>query len=125
MNLVRIYQCLSDDTRLRILNLLGDGPLCVCHFQDALQLPQVKISKHLAYLRKHGVLCARRSENWMIYSFPSAIPPELMANLQCLQKCTAKNRVFMDDRKRLKKVLSGCETPEDVCCRKNNRKRAA
>ena len=41
MNLVQMYRCLCDETRLRILHLLKQGPLCVCHFQDILQLPQV------------------------------------------------------------------------------------
>ena len=46
MSLVQIYQCLCDETRLRILNLLHEGELCVCHIQDILGEPQVKISKH-------------------------------------------------------------------------------
>ena len=49
--LVQIYRCLCDENRLRIVHLLKQGPLCVCHFQTILQLPQVTISKHLAYLR--------------------------------------------------------------------------
>ncbi len=48
MSLIQIYQCLCDETRLRILHLLQDGELCVCHFQQILEEPQVKISKHLA-----------------------------------------------------------------------------
>ena len=56
MKLVQIYQCFCDPTRLRILHLLTQTPLCVCHFQDALREPQVKISKHLAYLRSRGLV---------------------------------------------------------------------
>ncbi|PYK63832.1 MAG: ArsR family transcriptional regulator, partial [Verrucomicrobia bacterium] len=48
MDLIQIYQCFCDRTRLRILHLLRRSPLCVCHFQDILDEPQVKISKHLA-----------------------------------------------------------------------------
>jgi len=40
MSLIQIYQCLCDQTRLRILNLLGEGPLCVCHFQEILGEPR-------------------------------------------------------------------------------------
>ena len=58
MKLVQIYQCLCDETRLRLLNLLLQGPLCVCHFQRALDEPQVKISKHLSYLRTRGLVKA-------------------------------------------------------------------
>ena len=46
MNLVKIYLCLCDEARLRILNPLKEGGLCVCHFQEILGEPQVKISKH-------------------------------------------------------------------------------
>lgn len=51
MDLVEIYKCLCDRTRLRLLHVLAQGPVCVCHFQEVLGEPQVKISKHLAYLR--------------------------------------------------------------------------
>jgi DNA-binding transcriptional ArsR family regulator len=70
MNMIQIYRCLCDETRLRILHLLKQGPLCVCHFQEILQLPQVAVSKHLAYLRRTGMVEARRHEQWMIYSLP-------------------------------------------------------
>jgi len=63
MNLVQIYRCLCDKTRLRILHLLKQGPLCVCHFQDILQVPQVAVSKHLAYLRKTGMVEAGVTSN--------------------------------------------------------------
>ena len=56
MDLVSIYQCLCDHTRLRILHALTGGPLCVCHLQEILGEPQVKVSKHLAYLKQHGMV---------------------------------------------------------------------
>ena len=70
MDLIEIYQCFCDRTRLRILNLLTRSPLCVCHFQDILGEPQVKISKHLAYLRSRGMVATKREQNWIIYSLP-------------------------------------------------------
>jgi DNA-binding transcriptional ArsR family regulator len=54
--LPEIYRAFSDPTRLRILNLLLQQPLCVCHVQDVLDLPQVNTSQHLAYLRKAGIV---------------------------------------------------------------------
>ena len=87
MELVKIYECLCDRTRLRILHLLGRGPLCVCHFQDVLREPQVKISKHLGYLRARGMVRCERQANWMVYSLPARPPRELAANLACLQDC--------------------------------------
>lgn len=87
MNLVTIYQCLCDRTRLRILHLLLRGPLCVCHFQDVLREPQVKVSKHLRYLRENGLVEAERCANMMIYRLPAKASAQLKANLACRTAC--------------------------------------
>ena len=107
MELVQIYQCLCDRTRLRILNLLSAGPLCVCHFQTVLSEGQVKISKHLAYLRARGLVEARREGNWIIYSLPAKRPPELDANLRCLQDCVREHATFRRDLARLRRRQAG------------------
>lgn len=103
-SLIQIYECFCDETRLRILHLLQHGPLCVCHFQELLGEPQVKISKHLAYLKSRGLVVAERRQNWMIYSLPSKPSPELEANLRCLQDCVQTHRVFQRDRRTLDKL---------------------
>ncbi len=110
MKLVEIYQCLCDETRLRLLNLLLQGPLCVCHFQSVLGEPQVKISKHLGYLKARGLVTAKRSGNWVIYALPAerTRPVELKANLACLQDCTATHAMFKRDLARLKKLDLAC-----------------
>jgi len=110
VRLVKIYQCLCDETRLRLLNLLLRGPLCVCHFQDVLDEPQVKISKHLGYLRARGLVRASRSGNWMIYALPPERkrPRELKANLACLQDCMAEEAVFKRDLARLERLDLAC-----------------
>jgi len=112
---VEIYQCLCDETRLRLLNLLLQGPLCVCHFQSVLGEPQVKISKHLGYLKTRGLVTAKRSGNWMIYALPAerTRSVELKANLACLQDCAAENTMFKRDLTRLKKLDLAC-APEAV-----------
>ena len=74
MKLLQIYRCFCDETRLRILHLLSQGPLCVCHFQSILGLPQVAVSKHLARLRAGGLVAARRHGKWMIYRLPAKAP---------------------------------------------------
>ncbi len=107
-SLVQIYRCLCDTTRLRILHLLKQGPLCVCHFQDSLQLPQVAVSKHLAYLRRTGMVAARRHEQWMIYSLPDARGRELDLQLRCLQDCVQTDPVFRADLRRLKGLGPKC-----------------
>lgn len=111
MKLVQIYQCLCDPTRLRILHLLTQTPLCVCHFQEILDEPQVKISKHLAYLRERGMVMAERDQNWMIYSLPKKRDAELAANLKCLQDCVHSDPVFKGDLRRLEKVRAKSAAP--------------
>src|SRR5205085_11966222 len=106
MDLIQIYECFCDRTRLGILNLLAQTPLCVCHFQEILDEPQVKISKHLAYLRERGMVVAEREQNWMIYSLPNERDAELTANLKCLQDCVQTYPVFKQDLKALSKVLA-------------------
>ncbi len=108
MRLVQIYRCFCDLTRLRILHLLKQGPLCVCHFQDILQLQQVAVSKHLAYLRKTGMVEARRHEQWMIYSLPASPGRELDLQLSCLQDCVQTEPVFREDLRRLKTLGPEC-----------------
>jgi ArsR family transcriptional regulator len=108
MRLIEIYKCFCDETRLRILNLLAQGPLCVCHFQEILQLDQVPISKHLAYLREHGMVESRRHAQWMIYSLPARRGTDLDLQLRCLQDCVQSNEVFRNDLKQLKKVQGEC-----------------
>ena len=104
MELVKIYECLCDRTRLRVLNILAQGPLCVCHFQEILGEPQVKISKHLAYLRQRGLVEVERNGNWMIYELPAKPSRELKKSLACLQDCAGENPVFRRDLARLKKI---------------------
>jgi len=104
MELVKIYQCLCDRTRLRILNLLRGGPLCVCHLQKILREPQVKISKHLHYLKAHQLVEASKAGNWRIYRLPVRCSPSLAANLRCLQDCVAEDAVFRRDLAKLARV---------------------
>ena len=110
MKLVEIYQCLCDETRLRLLHLMLRGPLCVCHFQRVLGEPQVKISKHLGYLKARGLVTVKRHGNWMIYALPAARDrsPELTANLACLLDCAERSAVFKRDLAKLDKQDLAC-----------------
>ncbi len=114
MDLIRIYECFCDRTRLRILHLLCQGPLCVCHFQEVLGESQVKVSKHLAYLRRRGMVQAERNSNWMIYSLPLQRAAELEANLKCLQDCVQTDPKFRADLQRLAELRAGCCEPAVV-----------
>ena len=121
MDLVQIYQCFCDRTRLRILNLLCETPLCVCHFQDLLNEPQVKISKHLGYLKSRGLAEANREGNWMIYRLPRKMPPELKANLACLQDCAREDSVFRRDLAKLKAAQLQIAKTSLICAPKKAR----
>jgi ArsR family transcriptional regulator len=112
MDLVQIYECFCDRTRLRILHLLRNSPLCVCHFQTILGEPQVKISKHLAYLRARGMVEVERDKNWVIYSVPGNPSPELEANLKCLQDCVQSDNAFARDLGKLKAIQKSCCDPK-------------
>ncbi len=116
MSLVQIYHCLGDETRQRILCLLQEGELCVCHLQEILGEPQVKISKHLAYLRAHGMVGARRKANWIIYSLPATPSRELSANLACLQDCSREHAEFRRDAERLRKLKDKFRDGSPLCC---------
>jgi ArsR family transcriptional regulator len=66
-DLACLFAALADRTRLRLLNLMNGREVCVCHFVEILRQSQPKISRHLAYLRKAGVVSARREGKWMHY----------------------------------------------------------
>src|SRR5271166_6254244 len=61
------FRALADPTRLRLLNLIADREICVCYFVQILRISQPKISRHLAYLRRAGIVAARREGRWMHY----------------------------------------------------------
>ena len=115
MDLVKIYQCMCDRTRLRILNVLLGGPLCVCHLQEILDEPQVKISKHLRYLKDHGMAEAERQANWMIYRLSEKQSRELRANLACLQDCVREDTSFARDSRRASKLRPGLAKSGPFC----------
>lgn len=88
-DLANLFAALADPTRLRLLNLMRGREVCVCYFVEILQQSQPKISRHLAYLRKAGVVSARREGKWMHYriQMPSdeaaeAILSEILRSLE-------------------------------------------
>ena len=104
MELIRIYQCLCDRTRLRILHLLSHGPLCVCHIQEILGEPQVKVSRHLGYLKARRLVEVMKRANWRVYRLPARPSRELKANLRCLQDCAGEDPGFRRDEARLRRL---------------------
>src|ERR1700739_2123159 len=66
-SMAALFRALADATRLRLLNLIADREICVCYFVEILRISQPKISRHLAYLRRAGIIEARREGKWMHY----------------------------------------------------------
>lgn len=107
-NMERFFQALGDNTRLRLLNLMGEQEICVCYFVEILGGPQPKISRHLAYLRMAGVVAARREGKWMHYRI--VMPPHIGAS-QILKQTLGwlkEEKTMHADRARLTKA---CCTP--------------
>lgn len=98
------FQALGDNTRLRLLNLMGGQEVCVCYFVEILGQFQPKISRHLAYLRRAGIVEARREGKWMHYRI--VMPPNVGA-AQVLGQTLAwlkEDRAMQADRARLSKA---------------------
>ncbi|HLL72866.1 MAG TPA: metalloregulator ArsR/SmtB family transcription factor [Pyrinomonadaceae bacterium] len=107
----RLFRALADRTRLRLLNLIGSDEVCVCFFVEVLAESQPKISRHLAYLRRAGVVAARREGKWMHYSI--AVPAdEHAARLFAeVRAWLAEDREMQRDRERLVKVCCAISPP--------------
>ncbi len=96
-----VFRALSDRTRLRIVNLLRGGEVCVCHLVAVLGVPQPTTSRHLAYLRRAGLVVARKEGLWMHYRLapPRSKSHEML--LECLSQCFREESGFAKDDERL------------------------
>ena len=104
----RFFQALGDNTRLRLLNLMDDQEICVCYFVEILGGPQPKISRHLAYLRRAGIVEARREGKWMHYRI---VTPTHIGASQVLRQTLAwlkDEKTMQADKARLTKA---CRSP--------------
>jgi ArsR family transcriptional regulator len=103
--LTAVYGALADATRLRILSLLKDGEVCVCHIHGSLGVPQPTASRHLAYLRRAGLVAARRDGVWMHYSVARPRDPIVAAVLDAALHALTHTEVASRDRVRLQREL--------------------
>ncbi|HEY5380940.1 MAG TPA: metalloregulator ArsR/SmtB family transcription factor [Acidobacteriaceae bacterium] len=106
-DLVRLFAALADPTRLRLLNLMNGREVCVCYFVEVLKQSQPKISRHLAYLRKAGIVSARREGKWMHYRIERPGDARAAAILNAALQSLTSDRVMQDDLLRLGKAC--CE----------------
>lgn len=100
-DMVRLFAALADRTRLRILNLMQGREVCVCYFVEILEQGQPKISRHLAYLRRAGIVAARRDGKWMHYSIEWPEDQRAAAILEATMKSFKSDREMQMDLARL------------------------
>jgi ArsR family transcriptional regulator, arsenate/arsenite/antimonite-responsive transcriptional repressor len=104
-----LFRALADRTRLRLLNLIADKEICVCYFVEILGMSQPKISRHLAYLRRAGIVAARRQGRWMHYRL--AAPGGAVASA-ILKEALSHLRQMPEMRGDLAKLEMSCCDPD-------------
>ena len=110
----QLFQALGDRTRLRLLNLMAEGEVCVCFFVEVLEEPQPKISRHLAYLRNAGLVNARRDAKWMHYSITPPENPTAKAAFESVLSTMTTDRQMQRDRLALMKACCSTRVPEQL-----------
>jgi ArsR family transcriptional regulator len=110
-NMERFFQALGDNTRLRLLNLMNGKEVCVCYFVEILGQGQPKISRHLAYLRRAGIVAARREGKWMHYKI---VVPKHAGAARILNETLSvlgADKAMQADRVRLNKACCSTQKP--------------
>ena len=102
------FRALADRTRLRLINLMSQGEICVCFFVEVIETNQPKISRHLAYLRRAGIVDARRDGKWMHYQITT--PPDEHA-AQVLREVQAWLRADPEMQRDYKRLARVCCAP--------------
>jgi ArsR family transcriptional regulator len=118
----RLFKALADTNRLRILGLLLTGEVCVCHIYESLKISQPKASRHLAYLRRAGLVVTRRDGLWVHYRMAGVADPVLAAIADAVRHALTHMDVVRRDLERLQKKTGCCmpapgDTPATTCCR--------
>jgi ArsR family transcriptional regulator len=105
------FRALADRTRLRLINLMGPDEVCVCFFVEILGAAQPKVSRHLAYLRRAGIVAARREGTWMHYRVVEPPHEDAARVLGDVREWLARDPEMVKDRKKLVKVCCSPEPP--------------
>ena len=103
---IKAFKALSDETRLRILNILLERECCVCEVMQALDISQTRASRNLAALYEAGFLKLRKDGLWALYSIDRDDMNEYLADLvQAVTKALEGNKALEQDRERLRKAV--------------------
>src|SRR5579863_2883391 len=108
--LERLFRALADPTRLRLINLVAKQEVCVCYFVEVIGVPQPKISRHLAYLRRAGIVAARREGKWMHYTL---VPPSDKGAAQILRETLIALRDRPEMKQDTSRLKSACCAPQN------------
>ena len=109
-----LFRALADRTRLRLINLLGNDEICVCFIVEALKSTQPKISRHLRYLRRAGVVSVRREGKWMHYRLVVPPDPAAAAIFETARRALADDPKLQVDRSRLVQLCCSRAVPESL-----------
>jgi ArsR family transcriptional regulator len=104
----KVFKALADPTRVRIVGLLGTGEICVCHIHESLRLPQSLVSRHLAYLRRAGLVATRKEGLWVYYRLAARQPDVTGTLLDAVYHCVGHLPTVAKDAKRLEKDTGCC-----------------
>jgi ArsR family transcriptional regulator len=110
-DLATLFAALADTTRLRLLNLMAGREVCVCYFVEILRQSQPKISRHLAYLRRAGIVLARREGKWMHYRISAPTDEGAAAILDAALASLRNNPQMQADLARLNRA---CCAPQKL-----------
>jgi ArsR family transcriptional regulator len=114
MDPVQFYKCLADDTRLRCLLLITlEDELCVCELMAALQVIQPKISRHLAQLRKCGLLIDKRQGQWVFYQINPALSDWAK---RVLAETAVNNPDYLTENRQRLSRMKGRPERAKICC---------
>jgi len=108
------FAALSDRTRLRLLNLMRDGEVCVCFLADTLETNDPKISRHIAYLKRADLVTGRRDGKWMHYSIKPPGDPTVKDLLENTLDLLSSDPQMRRDRERLTKVCCPPVAPVNI-----------
>ena len=110
----QFFRALADRTRLRLLNLMRTEEVCVCFFVETLKTNQPKISRHLAYLRRAGIVGVRREGQWMHYRIVKPNDPGAAQVLNDVMSWLASDQEMQRDRQRFERVCCAPQLPVSI-----------
>ena len=102
-----LFRALADPTRLRLINLMSEQEICVCYFIDLIGAPQPKISRHLAYMRRAGIVAARREGKWMHYRLTIPQNTHAASILKSTLQALKQDKEMQRDCERLNRACCG------------------